>query len=153
MRWGNYIKSIYLNSFLWIVLWMGGQVRWTVFVALLVFPHWYSFMNAVSLSVDQLFNACTVVNSKNFRISGRAGLLLGPNQSSLFIKPLNNYYISNIVFSSRVNWVSLVSFSKLSLVRTSLWNMTEVWLLVPLKVWFLVLFFCETVSKVVAFEF
>ena len=42
-------------------------------------------MNAVILSVDQWFNAFTVLRSGHFRIFGRTGLLFGPNQSSLFL--------------------------------------------------------------------
>lgn len=37
-------------------------------MGLLLFSHQYWFMNAVSLSVDQWFNAGTIVRGGNFRV-------------------------------------------------------------------------------------
>ena len=40
-------------------------------------------MKAIILSVNQRLNACTVVRSRNFRVTSKTGLLFGPNQSFL----------------------------------------------------------------------
>ena len=45
-------------------------------------------MNAIILSVDQWFNARTMVKNGNFSVSGRTGLLFGPNKSFLFLSNL-----------------------------------------------------------------
>lgn len=55
------------------------------FAAFLIFPHQYWFMNTISLLLDQWFNVCTIVRHGNFRILGRARLLLDPRQNSLFL--------------------------------------------------------------------
>lgn len=67
-----------------------GQVRWAFFVTSLILPHQYWFMNTIIFLVDQWFNACTGVNSGNFRISGRARLLIGPSHFFLF-NQMKNY--------------------------------------------------------------
>ena len=112
-----------------------GQVRQALSAALLMFSHQYSFMKAIIFPIDQWFNACTVVRSGNFRVSGRTGLLFGPNQSSLFFSNQQSLNFQSCFSFSEANcWTSIASFSKLSFGEISLQTMTEVWLLlVPLR--------------------
>lgn len=102
-----------------------------------MFPHWYWFMNAITLSINQLFNACTMIRTGNGGVSTRAGLLFGPNKSFLFLsKKLMNFQSCSL-FSKASFWSSLTSFSQLSFGELSHWTMTEVWLLlVPLRAMF-----------------
>ena len=94
-----------------------------------MFPHQWWVMKAIILLADQWFNACMVVRSGNFRVSGRTGLLFGSNQSFLF---LSNQWLLNFQscfsFSEASWWAFLASFSKLSFGDKSLWTMPEVWL-------------------------
>ena len=89
------------------------------------------------LSVNQWFNACTVVRSENFKVSSRIGLLFGLNQSFPFL--LNQQLLdfqSHFSLSEANYWASLANFSKLSFGEISLW--AEVWLLLlPFRVTFL----------------
>ena len=127
------------KSLPWVVLWVGGTREAGNFAGLLMFPHQYWFRTAVILSVDQWFNACTVVRIGDLRVSSRTGLLFDPNQSFLF---LSNQQLLNFLFCfsfSEANCqATLSSFSKFSFGEISVWTMTEVWLLlVPLKTTFL----------------
>lgn len=85
------------------------------FVVFLIFIHQYWLTSAIILSGDQWFNAYAIVSSGNFRISGRTGLLFGPNQTSFFLSKqqlLDFQYCFS--FSGANCWASLVNFSKLS---------------------------------------
>ena len=91
-----------------------------------LFSHQCWFMNASTLSGGQWFNACTVVSNGNLRVSSWVSLLFGLNRSSLDPKIIR----FPICFSSSGTSckASLVSFSKLSFGRMSIWTTTEVWL-------------------------
>lgn len=75
-----------VNRLPWVILSTGGTCKvGTVCILVNISPPYWS-MNATILSGDQWFNAHAVVRSGNFRVSGRMGLLFGPNQS-LFSLP------------------------------------------------------------------
>lgn len=98
----------------------------------LLWPHSYLPTGvghgATILSVDWWFNASTVVSGGNYRVPGRTRLLFGLNQSSLFMDPkIIRFPILFFLFWDQLTLTSLVSFSRLSLGRTSLWSTTEVW--------------------------
>ena len=88
----------------------GGQARGALFVALLVFPQRYFFMNAIILSVDHWFNACTIIRNGNLNISHQISLLFNLNQSGV-----------------------VVFFFFFLIKPVSFGTTTEIWLLIPLK--------------------
>ena len=109
------------------------------FCGLINVSHQYWFLKAIILSVNQWFNACTVVRSGNFRASSRTGSLFRPNKNFLFLsnQQLLNFQ-SCFSFSEANCWASLAHFYKLSFGEISLCTMTEFWLLlVPLGTTFL----------------
>lgn len=141
-----------INRLSWVVFGQVGQVRWALFAALLMFPHQYWSMNAIIFSVDQWFKACTMVRNENLRVSGRTGLLLGANQSFLFLpnQQLLNFP-SCFSFSEVSCYTVLTSFPKLSFREISLGTMAEVWLtLVSLRAAF---FFWGNVSKMILLNY
>ena len=93
-------------------------------------------MKAIILLVDQWLIACTMVRTENLRVSGRMGLLFGPNHNFLFLSSQQLLsFQSCFCFSWGHRWASLASFPKLSFREITLLTMTEVWrLLVPLMV-------------------
>ena len=127
-----------ISSLSWTVFWTGGTSEVDTFCDLVNVSPQYWFMNAVILSVDQWFNACTVFRSGNFRVVGRTGLLFGPNQSFLFLSKQQLFNFQSCFSFPEANcWASLASFSKLSFGEIALWTVTEVWLLlVPLRATF-----------------
>lgn len=118
------MKRICTNRFPWDVLWT-GEVG--TFNGLINFCHQCWSMNAIILSADQWFDACTVVRSGNFKIfwEGQIVIWFKPEFSFYWA---DNYEISNILFSSLEPIVGylLSIFPKLSSVITFLWTMTEI---------------------------
>ena len=68
-----------------IVFWISGASKVGTFCSLLDISPPILVHECYYMSVDRSFNACTCISSGNFRISGRARLLFGPNQSFLFL--------------------------------------------------------------------
>lgn len=64
-----------MNMFLWVVFYISGAGEVGIFCDLVHFPS----STLTTLSVDQWLNVCTVVNTGEFRISGRTELLFDLN--------------------------------------------------------------------------
>lgn len=128
IRWFKVSRSSE-DSFSWIVFQAGGASNTDTFcnvINILLIIFWC--IRVIILSVDQWFNACTIVSNGNSRVSGRTGLLFGPSQGFFFFF----YYWTNNSFSANC-YASSVNFFLIIIWGSSLRTMTKVWLLVPLK--------------------
>ena len=98
-------------------------MSWCFLTNLLMFSHQYWFISAIILSVNQRFNACTVMRNENFRISHRTELVFGLNQSFLFLSNQQFEFLNLLLFF----WGQLLGFSSQSLSHGEifLWTMTE----------------------------
>ena len=125
-----------------IVFWTGRNSREALFVALLVSPQQY-FMNAIILSVDHWFNACTIIRNGNLKISHRISLLFNLNQSFVFflIKPVSfgttteiwlflwkqhlghKYQHSGFLFASRESSLTCPGISIISKASSKVWQL------------------------------
>ena len=74
-----------MNWLPWVVLQASGTRTVSTLWSLVNVSSTILIHEFIILSVDQWFNACTVVRSGDFRVSGRTGLFFGPNQSFLFL--------------------------------------------------------------------
>ena len=79
-------------------------------------------------------NACTIARSGNLRIPGGTSLLFNLNLSSLFLSNQRLLDLQNCFsFSGIKCWAFLTNFSRLLFWRASLWTITEIWPLIPLR--------------------